>query len=385
MGWPNKRQFRRFWRPFRVVAGFALLGVACWVIIGKSSELSGAGAFLTQLRWPWLVLGAFAELGSYIALACVQRLFLRAGAVRARLRRLTTITFAGSSIQAALPVGAAFAGVYEFRQYQLMEADEVLAGWVVIATGALAFATLSVLAGVGLALAASTGSTFDLVGAIVGVLFLALVVVIAWVKRAAAFRFAARVVAAVERWSHRPPGQLSAPLGKVRERMRAVAPSRREWGAAAVASVGSWIADCGCLTFASLAVGAPVPWKGLLLAYCAAQLAVNLPITPGGLGVVEGSLTVALVAFGGGRAPVVAAVLLYRLISFWIPLPIGAGCYLALARERRQAERASLSAETVETTEVPTPQAVADGAGPVTSSKLQGSRAAATEDRSTMT
>jgi len=37
-------------------------------------------------------------------------------------------------------------------------------------------------------------------------------------------------------------------------------------------------------------------WKGLLLAYGAGQLAADLPITPGGLGVVEGSLTIALVA-----------------------------------------------------------------------------------------
>ena len=88
-----------------------------------------------------------------------------------------------------------------------------------------------------------------------------------------------------------------------------------------MAGLSYWVADCGCLAFAFLAVGAPVPWQGLLLAYCAAQLAVNLPITPGGLGVVEGSLTVALVAFGGGRAPVVAAVLLYRLDQLLVAAP----------------------------------------------------------------
>ena len=92
--------------------------------------------------------------------------------------------------------------------------------------------------------------------------------------------------------------------------------------------------------FAFLAVGAPVPWQGLLLAYCGGQLAVNLPITPGGLGVVEGSLTVALVAFGGGQAATVAAVLLYRLLSFWIPLPLGASCYAYLLRARRRLGRA---------------------------------------------
>ena len=122
--------------------------------------------------------------------------------------------------------------------------------------------------------------------------------------------------------------------------MSTVAPARDEWFTAVIGGAAYWIADCGCLAFAFLAVGSPVPWQGLLLAYCAAQLAVNLPITPGGLGVVEGSLTVALVAFGGGRAPTVAAVLLYRVISFWLPLPTGAGCYVALARGRRRRERA---------------------------------------------
>jgi uncharacterized protein (TIRG00374 family) len=70
-------------------------------------------------------------------------------------------------------------------------------------------------------------------------------------------------------------------------------------------------------------VGSPVPWRGLLLAYGAGQLAANLPITPGGLGVVEGSLTIALVAYGGAQASTVAAVLLYRIVSFWASLPVG--------------------------------------------------------------
>ncbi len=119
--------------------------------------------------------------------------------------------------------------------------------------------------------------------------------------------------------------------------MRHVAPTRLEWAQAVLAGTCSWLSDCACLACAFIAVGAAVPWAGLLLAYCGGQLAVNLPITPGGLGVVEGSLTVALVAFGGGEAPTVAAVLLYRLISFWVPLPIGGVCYLGLLRARRKA------------------------------------------------
>jgi hypothetical protein len=72
-----------------------------------------------------------------------------------------------------------------------------------------------------------------------------------------------------------------------------------------------------------IAIDAPIPWKGLLLAYGAGQLAATLPITPGGLGVVEGSITVALVAFGGAESSTVDAVLLYRVISFWLILALG--------------------------------------------------------------
>ena len=72
-----------------------------------------------------------------------------------------------------------------------------------------------------------------------------------------------------------------------------------------------------------VAIDAPIPWKGLLLAYGAGQLAATLPITPGGLGVVEGTITVALVAFGGAETSTAYAVLLYRVISFWMILVIG--------------------------------------------------------------
>ena len=50
----------------------------------------------------------------------------------------------------------------------------------------------------------------------------------------------------------------------------------------------NWLLDCACFAMMFLAIHAPIPWSGLLLAYGAGQLAATLPITPGGLGVVEG-------------------------------------------------------------------------------------------------
>ena len=101
--------------------------------------------------------------------------------------------------------------------------------------------------------------------------------------------------------------------------------------------IANWTLDCACLALSFMAVGVGIPWRGLLLAYGAGQLAANLPITPGGLGVVEGSLTIALVQFGGAEASTVAAVFLYRLLSFWLELPVGWATWGALTWSARRA------------------------------------------------
>ena len=58
-------------------------------------------------------------------------------------------------------------------------------------------------------------------------------------------------------------------------------------------------------------------------AWALVRLLTAIPITPGGLGVVELGLTGTLVGFGGSRDQVIAAVLLYRALTFLPPLPLG--------------------------------------------------------------
>ncbi|MCC6833261.1 MAG: UPF0104 family protein, partial [Thermoleophilia bacterium] len=64
------------------------------------------------------------------------------------------------------------------------------------------------------------------------------------------------------------------------------------------------------------------------------RILTAVPITPGGLGVVELGLTGALVGFGGDQEPVVAAVLAYRVLTMVPPIALGGLC---LAVWRRMA------------------------------------------------
>ncbi len=68
----------------------------------------------------------------------------------------------------------------------------------------------------------------------------------------------------------------------------------------------------------------------LAVAYAAANIASAIPITPGGLGVIEVTLVAITVGFGAPRATAVLAVLGYRIVNYWLPLLPGAAAYLRL-------------------------------------------------------
>jgi len=96
------------------------------------------------------------------------------------------------------------------------------------------------------------------------------------------------------------------------------------WLEAVGAAVGRWFFEYLVLLLALYAIDAkPDPWS-VLLAFVAASVLSMIPLTPGGLGFVEAGLTATLVAAGIGAEKALAATLLFRLVSFWLPLPVGA-------------------------------------------------------------
>ena len=108
-----------------------------------------------------------------------------------------------------------------------------------------------------------------------------------------------------------------------RERDRVKATLGKRWKLALVATAGRWAFDYAILLGALAAVGA-FPRPGLvLLAFCAAQLLAQIPVTPGGLGFVEAGLTATLALAGVGAADAVLATFIYRLFTYWLPLPVG--------------------------------------------------------------
>ena len=112
---------------------------------------------------------------------------------------------------------------------------------------------------------------------------------------------------------------------------------------------------------------AEVGWAEVLAVFAFARLLTAIPFTPGGLGVIELALITGLSAAGGPRADVAAAVLVFRALTYVLPIPLGAVAYVFWRRNqswRRPpggAPRTDLVAEWVE----PSPGVPAvDGPGP---------------------
>ena len=100
-------------------------------------------------------------------------------------------------------------------------------------------------------------------------------------------------------------------------------------------ALANWLTDAGVLAVSIYAVGALVPWRALLLVYWSGAVARSLGITPGGLGLVEGTLCLGLVGAGLHAGPALASVLLYRFISFWMLAAAGWVVFLCLRADWR--------------------------------------------------
>jgi putative heme transporter len=79
-----------------------------------------------------------------------------------------------------------------------------------------------------------------------------------------------------------------------------------------------------------------LPFVEILAVYSFSRLLSAVPITPGGVGMIDLGYIAGLTAFyGGERAEIVAAVLIFRVLTFGIQIPLGAGTYVIWRRTKR--------------------------------------------------
>jgi len=109
----------------------------------------------------------------------------------------------------------------------------------------------------------------------------------------------------------------------------------------------NWLLDAACLWTFLAAFHHFVNPVELFAAYGIGNVLAVLPVTPGGLGVVEATTILVLKSFGVPAGVALEAVIGWRLINFWLPIPVGAGCYVSLRAQlgiERVSHRKALAA-----------------------------------------
>jgi uncharacterized protein (TIRG00374 family) len=317
-----------------IVRGVLLVagGVSLYLLGPGLIAIFGSWQELKNLQPAWLIGALFFEAVSFVAFWEVQRIAFRTPSWFA----VGTAQLVGNAVGSLIPGGAATASAFSYRLLvrsgvsPSSVATGMTASFVATTSAVLALPVLAVPAVIG-GVAAPKGL---LQAAYIGVAAFVCVVGVGaaamlwdkpvlWVGRAA-------------RWvmSHTPkhmapdlPERLLAQRDQVRDAFG------NKWLFGVTASVGKWGFDYLALVCVLAALGVRPEPSLVLLAYAASSLLKMIPLTPGGLGFVETGLTGLLVLAGVTIEQATVATLAYRLISFWLPLPVGG--IAALLHRRR--------------------------------------------------
>jgi putative heme transporter len=321
---------RHNWRHLRLAITVIVLGVAAYFLVGRAGELKAAGHLLARMSWSWIGLAVLAEAASMVAFAGMQRLLLRAGGVRLRFGTLVEITLAGNALATTLPGGVAWAASWAFGQFKRRGVEPFLRVWVFLVAGAVSSFALFVVVFAGIELAGSHGPLSSLRWLALALASVPVVaVMIVFLRR---FRPLLAVSNRATEFLSQVPGGtwIVRMLRTLFDRLDAIHMGATRWAEVLGFALLNWLYDCMVVVVTMLALHIAVPWRGIFVIYGLTQIAASFPITPGGLGVVEGGLVALLHAFGVSIEQAVAATLVYRLVSFWGLVPIGWGVWVAL-------------------------------------------------------
>ncbi|WP_213451786.1 lysylphosphatidylglycerol synthase transmembrane domain-containing protein [Rhizomonospora bruguierae] len=321
----------RRWRQITIT--IAVLGVLTVELVVGWPSLAAA---LAQLRTPspaWLAAAVAAEVASMGVFARMQRRLLRSAGTRVHLARHVALAYAAHSLSVTLPGGPVFSTTFTFRQLRRFGASAAVASWCVALSGVLSTGALIVIgAAVGI-LARSGGGWTTLGGCLATALVIVLAIRVLAQHPQCLASPAARLMAGVNRLRGRPREHGADRVTALVDQILAVRIRPMDLSMAAAFAIANWLLDAACLLLCCRAVGAQgITVVQLVIAYAAGMAAASIPLVPGGLGVVDGALVLGLVAGGLPASGAIAAVVLYRLVSFGFIIGAGWVFWLIIRR-----------------------------------------------------
>ena len=273
------------------LAAVAAAGVA------ERTTLAASFMVLDHLPWLWIPAAVGLETVSMAAFAIMLRRLLAAGGASVGVRPMLATAYAANAVSVSVPLaGPALATAFTFRRFTRQGADAPLAGWSLLAGGVIssAAAAFSVVGG-GLASGNTLVTAVTVPGGVLAVaVLMATVAAIRRPRLRGALERPAGWMLRQARMLRRPVTEPGQTIQAWAQRLGSIRLTPAGWMTATGLALANWLADAAVLAVSIRATGAAMPWHVLLLVYGSGVAAQNLNITPGGLGVTEGSISLAL-------------------------------------------------------------------------------------------
>ncbi|MEZ5379273.1 MAG: lysylphosphatidylglycerol synthase transmembrane domain-containing protein [Acidimicrobiales bacterium] len=325
-------------RSKRLVHLLQLLAVALVIHLFVVPQIGGftdAVETIRSVRPEWLVAALGLYAGSLLVYALLLEILLPDD-MRPGFGRLFGVVLASTGLNHVIPGGAATTAAVNYRLLAGTGVARSELGVALTIQGLGSAVVLNVLLWLALLVAIPTRGLNPLytTAAILGVVLFSLfasavvgltrgrVTAIGWGRR-----IASRIPGA------HPDGVASA-LETAGDQFVSMREDPRRLAKMVMLAAANWLLDAAALWVALRAFGVEMGVDGLLVSYGLANVLAALPITPGGLGVIEAVLIPTLIGFGGAASGVSVGVVAYRVIAFWLPIPIGSVCYVVIDRSK---------------------------------------------------
>lgn len=328
------------------ILGVSVILIIFIFVIPRFANYSDVWKTIRRIRPPWLaLLGAGAVLN--VATYAPNWMVALPGLSYAQSLRLT---LSGTAIANVAPFGGAVSMGMQYRMLRVWGFSTPDSSRAMVITGVWNNLVNLALPLTGLALLTLRGgkNTALEISARIGAVVFVIVLAALWqvMRTEAGARRMGRWADGVRNGWYRvrkQPTKTDAPDAFAAFRADSVTLLRARWLALTITTVAGVLTVFLVLAFTVRAVGIPVMRVTLTEAFAAwastRLLSTAFPVTPGGLGVVDVALTTALRGFGARAQPAVAAVLLYRVLT-WLP-PIILGSIATLTWRKANPENPS--------------------------------------------
>jgi uncharacterized protein (TIRG00374 family) len=316
----------------KAIVSLVIVAVVFALVLPRVVDLRQVWSVLTAMTWleaTTLVLAAAWNLVTYWLLVMVSLPGLA-------LAQAMVATETSTAIANTLPGGPAVGLGVTYSMYASWGFPRRVVGLAIAVSGfADLFWKLAMPAAALLFIVAHGDTSPGLaLAALIGALVLAGVCLLFWMtlsnddsaRRAGAAL--GKAAAPLFRRRKRPPPEWSEAFASFRREAVSLLSARRWWLVGA--SLVSHLSLFAVLLLALRHVGvseAQVGWEEALGAFAFMRFLSAVPVTPGGLGIMELGLSAALVYAGGPRVEVVAAVLVFRALTYLVQIPFGALTY----------------------------------------------------------